>query len=605
MARSPLLLALFAAAHAAAGVTSIPDSVATPQVNASPGGAVTTAGPAFGGLAAPSLSLSAPALSPFAAPSVAPAPIPSVQPAAAKAAKPAESRRIVFDVRGSRGGHGDVAAAYLTAYDLLDRTVGHKGAVTPEITFVAGATERAILARLAGRPVRDGDDLFDGYAKVYGPDTLPAEHPPADVLMNLAAQEGEFTRHGDLRWADGVSAKDARIPVNERTVILTQTVFGNTESASNGPATALVAGRRLELSHAGLARGDAGIYADPVARSLRGRPREEVRRFVLTETEKTEIGGTAAVAAILHGEVLAGAEVGLAYGISMKEVKPQFERYLAGLAMQAHGEKKSFVIVTPSGFKLEDIKSKRLRDRVIVFDGDRVMPESAEPGRIYVLKTGTLPHPLFVGLMAYSRPPPVVAGDGAMSAAVGLGRPFVLTKVGWNDENIRTFAERLSLRAPEGKRELIKAVYLSSKLERAGELDALAGVFAETSRAIPTLTDTMFAAVQAARDAQSPDVPTDRLLGGVKDPILRASLISLRALLGDADAQEIAFDALRGGDARERRLVASAMFRDMSSRLTFLKPFRALDFHPLNILAAKLALRFTRAASRESNYPQG
>jgi hypothetical protein len=202
--------------------------------------------------------------------------------------------------------------------------------------------------------------------------------------------------------------------------------------------------------------------------------------------------------------------------------------------------------------------------------------------------------------MAYSRPPPVVAGDGAMSAAVGLGRPFVLTKVGWNDENIRTFAERLSLRAPEGKRELIKAVYLSSKLERAGELDALAGVFAETSRAIPTLTDTMFAAVQAARDSQSPDVTTDRLLVGVKDPVLRASLISLRALLGDADAQEIAFDTLRGGDARERRLVASAMFRDMSSRLTFLKPFRALDFYPLNLLAAKLALRYSRAVGRDA-----
>lgn len=594
---APFLILLLAAAHAAAGVTSIPDSVGTPQVNGSPGGVVTTEGPSFGGLAAPSLS--APALSPFASPSLAPVPVlPVAAPALAAAAKPAPGKLIVFDVRGSRGGHGDVAAAYLTAYDLLERTKGHPGAVTPRITFVAGATERRILSRLAGHPVRDGDDIFDGFAKVFDPDTLPDAHPPADVLMNLAAQEGEFTRHGDLRWSDGVSAKDARIPVNEHTVILTQTVFGNTESVTNGPATALIGGRRLEMSHAGLARGDAGIYADPVARSLRGRPREEVRRFVLGEAEKSNIDGTAAVAAILNGEVLAGAEVGLAYGVSMKEVKPQFERYLAGLAMKAYAEHGSFVIVTPSAFNLTEIKNKQLRARIVLFNGDRPMPEVAEPGKIYVLKTGTLPHPLFVGLMAYARPPPVVAGDGAMSAAVGLGRPFVLTKVGWNDENIRTFAERLSLRAPESKRALIKAVYLSSKLERASELDSLAGVFAETSRAIPTLTDTMFAAAQAARDSQSPDVRTDRLLVGVNDPVLRASLISLRALLGDADAQEIASDALRGGDARERRLVASAMFRDMSSRLTFLKPFRTLDFHPLNMLAAKLALHFTRAASR-------
>ncbi len=596
---APLLILLLAAAHAAAGVTSIPDAVGTPQVNVSPGGVLTTAGPSPAGLSAPSLS--APALSPFSAPSLAPVPILPAQAAAVSAAaKPVPAPLIVFDVRGSRGGHGDVAAAYLTAYDLLERTKGRDDAVTPRITFVAGATERRILSRLAGHPVKDGDDIFDGFAKVFDPETLPAAHPPADVLMNLASQEGEFARHGDLRWSDGISAKNARLPVNERTVILTQTVFGNTESASNGPATALIGGSRLEMSHAGLARGDAGIYADPVARSLRGRPREEVRRFVLGEAEKTDIGGTAAVAAILSGEVLAGAEVGLAYGISMKEVKPQFERYLAGLAMKAQGEQGSFVVVTPSAFKLEDIKSARLRERVVVYDGDRPMPEVAQAGKIYILKTGTLPHPLFVGLMAYSRPPPVVAGDGAMSAAVGLGRPFVLTKVGWNDENIRTYAERLSLRAPEGKRELIKAVYLSSKLERAGELEEISGVFAETARAIPTLTDTMFAAVQAARDSRSPDVPTDLLLGGVKDPVLRASLISLRALLGDADAQEIAFDTLRGGDARERRLVASAMFRDMSSRLTFLKPFRALEFHPLHILAAKLALRYSRAVSRDA-----
>lgn len=597
MSRSgPLLLyLLLSAANAAAGVTVVPESAGTPQIN-SPAGAVGTAGSTFGGLSAPSLSFRSPALTPLPSASWAPAPIPSAVVPGVPVAKPKapETRRIVFDVRGSRGGHGDVAAAYLTAYDLLDRTVGRKDAVTPEITFVAGETERRILSRLTGRTVRDGDDLFDGFAKVFAHSSLPADHPPADVLMNLAAAEGEFAGNGDLRWAGGPRIQDGRIPVSDKTVILTQTVFGNTESEAKGPATALVGGQRLELSHAGLARHDGGVYADPVARALRGRPREEIKTFVLGELEKTEVSGTAAVGAVLNGEVLAGAEVGLAYGISMKEVKPQFEAYLIGLANQAAKARGSFVVVTPSGFTLDDVKDKTLRERLVVFEGDRVMPETAEPGKIYVLKTGTMPHALFVGLMAYSRPPPVLAGDGAMSAAVGLGRPFVLTKVGWNDLNIQTYAERLTLRAPADKRGLIRDVFLKSYLERAGELDSIASAFAETSRAIPTLTDTMFEAVQAARDAGSMEVPTQKLLGGVKDEVLRASLIAMRSLLGDADAQEFAFDALTAGSARSRRLVASAMFRGMTRGTTLLKPFRWLDFHPLNVLAAKIALRYTR-----------
>lgn len=599
MSRSgPLLLyLLLSAASAAAGVAVVPESAATPQINSQAGSA--GAAGANLSLPAPSLSFLSPALSPLASPSWAPAPIPSAVAGAPVAAavtpKAAETRRIVFDVRGARGGHGDVAAAYLTAYDLLDRTAGREDAITPEITFVAGETERRILSRLAGRTVRDGDDLFDGFAKVFAHSSLPENHPPADVLMNLAAPEGEFAASGDLRWAGAPRGQDGRIPVSDRTVILTQTVFGNTESESRGPATALVNGKRLELANAGLARGDGGVYADPVARELRGRSREDIKRQLLRETDKTEVSGTAAVAAILNGEVLAGAEVGLAYGITMKEVHPQFEAYLIGLANQAAKSRGSFVVVTPSGFKVDQLKHRDLRERVVVFEGDRVMPETAEPGKIYILKTGTLPHALFVGLMAYSRPPPVLAGDGAMSAAVGLGRPFVLTKVGWNDLNIKTYAERLIFRAPPDKRGLIEAVFLKSHLERAGELDALASAFEGTARAIPTLTDTMFAAVQAARDAEAlGEVPTQALIGGVKDEVLRASLIALRASLGDADAREIAVDTLTAGSPRSRRLMASAMFRDMARGSVLLKPLRWLDFHPLNLIASKLALRYAR-----------
>ena len=78
-----------------------------------------------------------------------------------------------------------------------------------------------------------------------------------------------------------------------------------------------------------------------------------------------------------------------------------------------------------------------------------------------------------------------------MSAAVALGRPFVLTKVAWNGLNIQTYAGRLSFRAPKEKQKLIEAVFLKTELERAGELEGISDVFEATGRAIPTLTDTM------------------------------------------------------------------------------------------------------------------
>lgn len=591
---APLLL-LIAILPASAGVTSIPDTFEVNPTGNSAAGTARTISPLGG---APSVAL-APALgvlpSPGLGPAAAPSIVPSAVPVAAKASPaPAalvpQTRHIVFDVRGSRGGHGDVAAAYLTAYDLLDRTAGRDDAITPSISFIASETERRILSRLAGRTVKNGDDLFDGHAKVYE-SGLPDGTPSPDVLMNLAAAEGEYAKPlpGDERYG---------LRLKKNTVILTQTVFGNTESDSKGPATILINGRRLEHSPAGLARADAGVYADPVARALRRMTPEQKKQFALDRLEEADVSGSAAAAAVVRGEVLAGAEVGLAYGISMKEVKPQFERYLAGLADRIDRKGGSYVIVTPSSFKAEDVRSIGLRDRIVVIEGDRVLPEKAESGTIYVLKTGTLPHPAFVSLMALSRPPPVVAGDGAMSAAIGLGRPFVLTRVGWNETNIQTYANRLLMRTPVRDRQIVVDVYGKGKLERALDLEEIAPAVEQTARAIPLLTDTMFAAVQAARDVENGGITAVELVSGVSDARLKASLISLRSVLGDVDAQEMASEALYAGDKKTRRMTASALAREVLGESALLRPLLSLDFHPINAIAARFALKWTRTVTR-------
>lgn len=595
-----LVTLVFAAASAVGGVTALPDVVVAPETNT--GSASVGAGSVGLGVASlsptPALSL-APPLAPVSAlpsalslPAAAPqAAVPAFAaattalPAAAASAAAAQAPpHIVFDVRGSRGGNGDVAAAYLTAYDLLSRTRGRADAVVPSLTFVTGELERRILSRLVGHHLDDGSSLFDGGARVVQAYT-PAQHEPADVLMNLASHHGEFDRQG-------------HIPVREGGVIVTQTVFGNTESDTDGPATALVGGKRLEMSTAGLARKDAGIYADPVARELRGLPREQIARFVRDEAAESDVNGAAAIGAVLNHEVLNGAEVGLAYGIGMTEVKPQFERYLAGLSERAKARDGSYVIFTPSSFKLSDIQYAALRAHVVVFNGDVPLPESAQAGTIYIVKTGTLPHRLFVGLMAYSRPPPLLAGDGAMSAAVGLGRPFVMTRVPWNEKNIAVYAERLAARAPATDQVLLRDVYRDLKLERAPELEALAPAYAATSRSIPLLTDTLFEAVHAARGLDSPEVPTDALLGGVKDEVLRASLVTHRSLKGDPDALEIAFETLRRGSANSRGLLVESLTRDLTRRLSFLRPLIDLNILPINALAARLTLTVVAAFER-------
>lgn len=577
---------LLAALRASAGVASVPEGFEVKPTGNS--GTAGTVSPLSG---APSPVL-APALNALPAPTIGPAPSPSIVPAAVPVAAKAgpasvvpQARHIVFDVRGSRGGHGDVAAAYLTAYDLLDRTAGRDDAITPSISFIASETERRILSRLAGRTVKSGDDLFDGHAKVFE-NGLPEGAPAPDVLMNLAAAEGE------------AKPLQPGMRLKKDTVILTQTVFGNTESQSQGPATIYVDGRRLEHSPAGLARGEAGVYADPVARALRRMTPEQKKQFALDRLEEADVPGSAAAAAVVRGEVLAGAEIGLAYGISHIDVKAQFEHYLAGLARHLDKTGGSYAIVTPSSFKAGDVMTETLRARLVVVEGDPVLPEKAEKGKIYVLKTGTLPHPAFVSLMALSRPPPVLAGDGAMSAAIGLGRPFVMTRIDWNEANIQTYANRLILRVPARDRDLVVDVYGKGKLHRALELEEIAPAVEQTARSIPILTDTMFAAVQAALDASDPEVPADLLVAGVADPRLKASLISLRSVLGDVDAQEMASEALSGGDRKTRRMTASALAREVLGGSALLRPLLSLDFHPINALAARFALKWTRTVAR-------
>ncbi len=172
--------------------------------------------------------------------------------------------------------------------------------------------------------------------------------------------------------------------------------------------------------------------------------------------------------------------------------------YLKGLAAKSTD---SFCFVTPSRFDESDIKDPELKGRVKIIASGQELPETGEPGKIYVVRAKTLPHKVFVGLMAYSMKAgltPVGAGDGFMSAAINLGGPFALTRVSWNAKNIANLKARLIQVAAQfypdptqldSVKRIVEEVFGKINMRRAQDLKVLAPLFAVISRDVPDLSE--------------------------------------------------------------------------------------------------------------------
>lgn len=467
---------------------------------------------------------------------------------------------MVFDVRFSRGGQGDVAASYLTAADLIERA---EPATLGPVTIVADSTELNILSRLAGRPISDGDTLFDGHATVRTGKSLDSL-PPADVYVRLAAPSPYLRGLRRQVKAAGVEGA-SRVPLSAKAVVYNQTVLGNTEHVPGLPAELSAGGLVMRHRAAGLGPDEAGVYADPVARRLRGSSRIEIREALIESLEPVGTPAARALLAKLRGEALRGAELGLAYGISLRrpgvDVQAQFRGYLSGLRRQAAESGGSYLIATPSAFKPEDLRwwrEPRLWWSTSFVDPGKPLPARAEPGRLYILRTGILPHPAFVAMMAWSSPPPVLAGDGALSAAVGLGRPFALTQVPWSAYNARVMGWRLGSLA-SAERERLDRIFEKADLREAPALGAMTAPFEAVSRAIPTITETMLESVRAAKRVLDEGATLPELLHGLSDRVLKASITAQRAVLGDEGARRRLFAHLRTKSSPDRELLAAAL----------------------------------------------
>ena len=323
---------------------------------------------------------------------------------------------------------GDVAAAYLTATDMRYR-LGYNG----QVTFVVDKAAIGILEGMMGVSIFNGE-IIDNFFRFYEVGALPINFPPADLYLHLASPSGDerfakdYSSRSDVEGA--TAGKDLGIPIDPKTVRITHTVLGNTENTnSKNPYAGLFLGpREFDLSAAGIGPNENGIYRDFVAASTKGKTHaqllDEIKLYA-AQIPDPSVGEK--VLQVLDNKVLVGPRViSLAYGISSGAVKRQANDYFKGLATWARENKTSVIVFTPSGYKINS--NSDLAATVKVVDKTSPLPAKANVGNVYVLKTGTMPHELFVKLMAASQLPPVIAGDGALSAAISIGKPFVMTR---------------------------------------------------------------------------------------------------------------------------------------------------------------------------------
>jgi hypothetical protein len=187
---------------------------------------------------------------------------------------------------------------------------------------------------------------------------------------------------------------------------------------------------------------------------------------------------------------------------------------------------------------------------------------------VYILKTPTLPHPVFVGLTALSMKQgvtPVGAGDGFLSAAITLGEPFVMTKVGWNAKNIANLELRLNKivadKVVKGRSfkgldfSLFSMVYSKGKLSEAQKLQFFRDVYFELKERIPSLTERIMSAAVGVKASVALGANCGTTCEDISDPKLResvakggtkADLVKARDLLSEINNGFSEFNHLYG-----------------------------------------------------------
>ncbi len=434
---------------------------------------------------------------------------------------------IAVDIRGvRRGGMGDVLAGYLFALDAF-QTHGFRG----KITLIVDSKSRSILKK-----VWNPQSEFSRHVKVHSAHSIAhLTFNRVDLFIDLARVTG-----------GSIGSTIARAPllkglIGDKTVVVQQSVLGNTENRSwSRPfGTIHYMGESHFISHAGAGAEHMGVYSDSVAGQLKGMSVPEIDQFLLHEFESYP-EQFKLLRSLILGEVLAESKMGLVYGISRDKVHGQFENYLQGI--KDHIKQKDIAtIITPSSFHLEQVQDLKLRDRIIVVRSEKELKMQGTPpkGSIVIIVTPTLPHAIFTGLMARSAWVPIVSGDNALSAAIGLGKPFVMTSVGWNSDNVRAISERLQKNAKDSKlSSLVWSVFsgIGDGLRYAQNLNTEAGksLFEQIGKQIPSVFEHIHRLVHHLKEGALPVTSADH----IRDPVYRFDSLWQQFLAGKSSSRQ-------------------------------------------------------------------
>lgn len=442
---------------------------------------------------------------------------------------------IAIDLRGVRGGNGDTAAGYLFALNLIERW-----RYSGKISLIADKDATRILSTLTGTQLQPNDRILSGQAQVIVSGKIPWRLPPADFYLSLARAAGKSNDANDVLSSQGVPirlAKDA--------CTVTQTVIGNTENqnSSHPNGSIRIGDTEADIRPPGLADSEAGIYRDPIAAGLRDKPRESVLNFVdeaLLDIPDKNLANS--LSDIVHGRALIGAAFTFAYGLSHENVSEQFRTYLRGMAehlSRPENAGHSFVLVTPSRKEKEFYQSLSQHDaefgganadRVVLIENESQIPKHALPGKIYVLQIKSVPHTVFNGLLALSSYPPIVSGDCALSGAIALGKPFVMTTVKWNKANVDTLTQHLIKLDPTNAT-LYRGLFQRMDLSLAETLQEdpnAREAFARLFEAIGDFPETVWERVADMLDyRETRETPAEMVARAIvpDDPSLRISLL--------------------------------------------------------------------------------
>ncbi len=391
-------------------------------------------------------------------------------------------QHILIDVRADRGGKGDIAAGYLAYVELSAQYLKNSNT---RITVLATEEGFETFSTLLGKKIK-GSYLSDNPRyQIFTDKNFKQSHAheiPADLVLQLARVNGYQTRSEEFSEDD-----DSLVKVTPDAVTATLSVYGNSENLSflfkarryTHPASLIkYKGSRIEVASAGLGELELGLYRDISASKLRGVNRQRIKADLIKLLE-SKLAGVNELASsiqetslnrlleILKNNSDKNVDFAFAYGVQSHDRIDQFSHYVEQVNMRSSKRKQVSIIFNPG--TNPDLNEENMPKNLVHVKSTDLLPESLRSANTYLIEVPEIPNEVFNYLLALSYYPPVVAGDGGLSAVVELGIPFFMVFVPWNMNNLVELENTLKdLEKAAGKSKFYSSFdfSLSAKLER-------------------------------------------------------------------------------------------------------------------------------------------